>query len=322
MTTTTTTTAPVKHVLRPQQKLVDVLPPLTEEVAAMAPTAVTASAPPITPRGMFKLESVQTRARYLKILIYGDYGAGKTTLSGTATDVPAMNDVLFINAEAGDLSLAQRADDLDTITITNYTQFARIYEFLRAHCRARDQKDNVELARLEGLVRGCLPEEVKKPRHFRTVIIDSLSEVQRYCMMSLLGVQLEKIQLDVTPGIPEFKEWGQSADMIRTLVRAFRDLPMNVIFVCSQKAEQDEQKKYHYTLHLPGKLANDVQGFLDIVGYLAVGNTPISKEGEEQHAAPRRLFLAPTTYFSAKSRINGRIQFIDDPTIAKILQTR
>lgn len=273
---------------------------------------------------MFTITPVSKRVHYLKLGVYGDYGSGKTRLAGTAAEVESMNDVLFISAESGDLTLGQLpyADKLDVVPVNNYAQFARLYEYLRLHCRSREAKDLKELARLQSIVQGCKPEEIKKPRQYNTVIIDSLSEVQRYCMMQLMGTTLDKVQLDSIPDTPEFKEWGQSAEMIRTLVRAFRDLPMHVIFVIAQKSEQDDLKRYHHTLHLPGKLANDVQGFLDVVGYLAVGNAPPPKEGEEPQAPPRRLYLQPTPYFSAKSRINGTVQFVEDPTIARLLAAK
>ena len=97
-----------------------------------AQPSTTAIKPAIRP-AMFRLETVQRRERYLKMLVYGNYGVGKTTLACTACSVPNMQDVLMINAEAGDLSVTEF--DLDEITVRNFATLGRINEFLRQHCK-------------------------------------------------------------------------------------------------------------------------------------------------------------------------------------------
>ena len=46
----------------------------------------------------------------MNILIYGDPGAGKTYLAGTAQDVPNMADVHVFNVDGGIMTLASRGD--------------------------------------------------------------------------------------------------------------------------------------------------------------------------------------------------------------------
>lgn len=269
-------------------------------------------------RGLFRIEAIKEEVQWLKALFYGQWGAGKTTLGATADQVPSMKDVLFINAESGTLSLRKEYSHMDAVRISNFSQFARIHEFLRYHCIARDEGDIEKLKKLESIVRGTEIETITAPKVYKTVVIDSLSEVQRYCMMQLLGVQLESISLEYPPDSPVYQQWGQSSEMIQNLVRSFRDLPLNVIFICSQKEEQDDGKRYHYKPNLPGKLAGNVQGFLDVVGYLAM----IPEKTVDPNALPtfiRRLFLTPTPYFDAKNRIGNTVQYIDNPTIAKLL---
>lgn len=262
----------------------------------------------------FKLSSTKSVERYLKMMIYGDYGTGKTTFAGSSEDVKGMKDVLVIDAESGNLSLANR--NIDVIPVREYSQFARVHEFLRLHCKYRDEKNKEALIKLETMFRD---EEVATPKVWRTVVIDSLSEVQKYCMYQLLGIKIGEQKLDLLPDSPEFKEWGQSAEMIRLLVRSFRDLPMNVIFVCSQRVEQDEQKKMHYGPALPGKLANEVQGFLDVVGYLAVDN----RQTQEGLITTRRLFIQPSKVYQAKNRLTqAPVAYIDDPTMQKLIDLK
>lgn len=200
-------------------------------------------------------------------LIYGEYGAGKSTLAATACDVPEMQDVLYIAAEAGEKVLKPfyARGHMIVVRVNTYATVARVYEWLVKHCIYRDAGDVQKMAALEAMITGVVPE---KPRQIRTVILDSLTEIQVYLMYQLMGISIGGSRLDLPPDSPEFKEWGQSSEMIKLLIRSFRDLGVNVIIVCSMEEKEDERKRQLKRLLLPGKLATSVQGFLDFVGYL------------------------------------------------------
>lgn len=244
------------------------------------------------------------------MMIYGDYGVGKTTLAASCVDVPEMCDPLFISAEAGDMSIEEL--DMDMVQVQSYSQFARVHEFLRIHCKARDEGDLETLRKLEARAKGLDPSQIETPRQYRTCIIDTLNEVQKYAMYQLLGIVVGEQPLDVEPENPQFKEWNLATEMIRLLVRSFRDLPMNVIFVCSETVSEDDRKRRIRTPGLPGKLANEVQGFLDAVGYYVAATL----EGGETR---RRLFLTPGQTYQAKNRFpNWHGTYLDNPTMADI----
>ena len=255
--------------------------------------------------------------KYLKAIIYGDYGTGKTTLAATAQDVKGMGDVIFADVEAGTMSIANR-DDIDVVTVTKYRTFARFHDFLRTHCYLREKKDVDGLKELEAKWKCIEPSEIKKPKIYRTVVIDSLTEVQKLCMYQLLGIMPETVKLDAEVSQPEFAEWGKSAEMIRLLIRSFRNLPMNVIFICSQIETQDEVNRISYKPALPGKLAKEAQGFVDVVGRL-IASAP-DKEG----VLRRRLKLQPSTKHDAKDRYHrgNTIAYIDDPTLGKFMSIK
>jgi hypothetical protein len=257
-------------------------------------------------------------------MVYADYGVGKTTFASSSCDVEGMRDIFFVDAEAGDMSLSDRPD-IDVVRVTSYSQMARIQEYLRLHCQWRDQYEfgssveirdaaRDELITLETRFRDLGPDDdpITEPKLYRTVIVDSLSEVQKYCMYQLLGIKVGAQRLDVETPAPEWAEWGKQADMIRLLVRTFRDLPMNVIFVCSEQVGEDEKKRRIRKPNLSGKLAGEVQGFLDTVGYMVLFK---GEDGEYK----RRLYLRPGQTFSAKHRLPGNTTaYIDDPTMAKL----
>jgi hypothetical protein len=298
--------------------------PLPKPAGPHGPTA----APPIAAvkAAPFTITGATASSPYLKMLVYAPPGAGKTTLAASAVDVVGMRDVLQLDAEGGEMTISDNArvinaDKIDRIRITGFKMVAEVHKFLLAHCRYRDANDTANLRKLEAVVKGVPEESITEPKRYRTVIIDSLTELDQYCMYELLNIDQSKPITN--PDDMNIAEWGQfrkNNQMMQLLIRALRDLPMNVILVCAAAYSQDELKRMHYTPQLTGQLKNQVQGFVDIVGYLVVGT---STDGKEQ---PRRLIVQPVRIpelgkFDAKCRrANFKGLFFEDPTMMTIMK--
>lgn len=259
--------------------------------------------------------------RFIKFMIYADYGAGKTTLASTAVDCAQMRDVIFVDAEAGQMTidendLIKNADLIDRIRVSNFKQIVQIQDFLKKHCILRDRGDDDKLRKFEAMYKGCEPEDIVEPKKYRTVIIDSLTEIDTFCLYQLLKLDTSSIGDVDQMEVAQFAEFRKNNQMLQLLVRAFRDLDMNVIIVCASQYTQDEIKRKHYAPNLTGKLASQIQGLVDVVGYLKTGKSP-----EDGSPAPRRLYVQPTGNFDAKNR---RSQFkqahIDNPNMTSIMQ--
>lgn len=295
-------------------------------------------APQPTANNPFIARDLDFASDWLSILIYGDFGVGKTYLAGTAALVDAYSDVLYIALEGGEKGLKQLvkqgrrigvdvAQRIMVIPVQTYKQYANIYEFLKLHVKFRDADDIKNLRRLEAQIKGYTPQQCKddeflaqaipNPKKIRTVITDSLTEAQKYCMYQLLGIDPLTQKLDNEPDQAQFAEWGRSREMIQFLVRRLRDLPVNSIFICGQDIDQDATKKFHYTPLLPGKLAGDVRGLVDVVGYYIT----VPLEGGK---VVRRLYLVGGQYgnahVAAKNRFgeNLKASYVDDPSMQTI----
>ena len=264
----------------------------------------------------FRMEKVARKERFLKLLIYGGYGVGKTTLAASANEVPAMRGVFLANAESGDLSIdVDNQEDMFKVEVTSFKLLSKVHEYLKSHCRARDADDTDAMLAMQAQLMDVDEDEIDEPTIFRTAIVDTLTEIEAYCFNQLLGVT-DITRIDEETETAEFKEYKQNNGMILRLVRKFRDLPMHVIFTCAEQYVQDENKKMKYSPDMTGKLSKKIQGFMDMVGYLQVGRN-------EQGGILRRLHVAPSTSgkFDAKHRYQSfKGSHFDNPTIGKILR--
>jgi len=258
----------------------------------------------------FNIEFPTEQKAYIKLLIYGEYGVGKTYLAGTSQDVPEMRNVINIDAEGGNKVLAYRGD-IPTIKIRDYIQFNSIYEYLRAHCVFRDNGNVDMLKQTEAYFRQIDVKKIKQPQIYNTVIIDSISEVVRYCMMMAKGINIENTKIDDFTPQTEWADRNKVTENIMLLIRKFRDLPMHVIFVSSSK---HNEKMGKYTPNIEGQLGNDIQGFMDHVGYYVMN----TDENNEEH---RYLVLKPKVNIQAKNRFpNWHQSYLMDPVMMDIYE--
>lgn len=308
---------------------------VTKDKPKLGVTTKSPERPKVTPirAPTFKIETAYSKARYIKLLVYGDYGSGKTWLTSTSVAVREMQDVLMIDAEAGDMTLLDDTSSIDfaaieTVRVRNFKQVAHVQEFLKTHCRLREEAEDFEnllkgeavdkLRELEALFKGIDPSDIEKPKRYRTVIIDSLTEVESYCMYQLLGVT-ELTRLDEEVASAEWSEYKKNHSMIQRLVRGFRDLPMHVLFTCASQYSQDETKRMLYSPALTGKLSRQIQGFMDVVGYLQTGTAE-----SEEAPIPRRLYVQPVKgrRFAAKCRFSSfKGSYFENATMSTILKT-
>lgn len=269
----------------------------------------------------FRMQTSQQRrtTRWLKLLVYGNFGTGKTYLAGTAANVPAMNDVLLISAESGDQTLEgeNQFDNIITIPISNFKQFSDIHEFLVQHCKARDIGDIDALRKLQAKFAydgDVAPEEIETPWQFKTVLVDSLTEIEAMCMNKILGIS-DNTRIDEETQSAEWTHFRSNHSQILRLIRQFRDLPVHIIFTASEQYSQDEMKKYKYAPDMTGKLSKKIQGFMDMVGYYQR-----TMEGDKE---VRKLHVVPSAQgkFDAKHRYSRfKKAFFTDPSIGSILK--
>jgi hypothetical protein len=238
----------------------------------------------------------------LKMIVYGNPGVGKTSLAATADLHPLTRRALFLNIEGGLLSITD-------------PQVLGLPEL--PHCV--DLRSFADLERIFWfLAKGNHP--------YQTVVIDSLSELQRINLEGIAGALLGKTSRSgsrrTNPDELWQEDYGTSTSQMSRWVRQFRDLPMHVIYTSHHVASQDDRRRETIRPALTPKLCTRVCAYMDIVGYMY--SLPSEPDPDNPTAHPRftrYLLTQPTDDYTAKDRSpGGKLGgTMVDPSIPKII---
>lgn len=146
-------------------------------------------------------------------------------------------------------------------------------------------------------------------RHpFRSVTVDSITEVQRRLKKNLKGEEAMQIQ-----------DWGTLLTKMDTFIREVRDLSNNqyspvevVVFIAETRLTNGKWVPY-----LQGQMATSLPYTVDICGFLYVENDP------DEHGQPtipvRKLLVTPHPQYEAGERVQGAVgPVISHPDVAVI----
>lgn len=242
--------------------------------------------------GGLQIRKPQARLPWLNFMVYGDSGAGKTLLAGSAAFVEEMSPVLFVDVEGGTHTLSHFDDTSDIDIIPDPTAPSGTLKW----------KDVQKI--YDDLYNGRHP--------YKTVVIDSLTEMQKLAMNTILG-NTGKMTIDAQGNLPEFRDWNVNTEQMRRMVRAFRDLPINTIFtaLADEKADprtaQSDNPRMIKNPSFTKKLAQEIPAFFDLVFYMyskARGQTNV-----------RYLQTDKDNNVVAKCRVKGVPVIIENPTM-------
>jgi hypothetical protein len=204
---------------------------------------IPSSAVDLTPRsiGGLKIRRVIDQQPNFNMMVYGRSGVGKTRLSGSSHAVPDMQRVLLLDIEGGWLTLRKDFPGVETVRVGSWKDVQAVYDELYAGGSG-----------------------------IQTVILDSLTEIQKFNMDQIMLNLIESKGDERDMDVPSIREWGKNLEQTRRFVRAFRDLPINVIFTALEREDKDRAGRPIKLPSLSGKMAQEVAAFLDIVLYLNI----------------------------------------------------
>nr|DAK58916.1 MAG TPA: AAA domain protein [Caudoviricetes sp.] len=232
--------------------------------------------------------------RSLSILVHADTKVGKSTFANTA---PAPR--LLLDAEAAARFLPGRkvmwdpmteqppkADgswDTCVVNVRDYSIMLKAYEWLNSG-----------------------------QHEFRSVIIDSISEVQTRVKEQLEGEGRMTQQL-----------WGDLLNSMERLIRGFRDLtehpirPLEAVVLTAMTQMRDGK----YRPYVQGQLQIKMPYFLDVIGYLYIEEQPVDPEDPTKGTRKiRKMLVVPHVQFEAGERVQGRLgDIITEPNVCDMI---
>ena len=232
--------------------------------------------------------------RALTVLVHGSSGSGKSTLAATA---PGPR--LFLDVEKKSRFLRNKKVkwdprkgeappvddgtwDMCVVIVNDFEDVTKAHDWLKSG---------------------------KHP--FRSVILDSISELQIQCMDGITGRKLAKTQ-----------DWGTLLQRMGGFARDLRDLtanpvnPLEAVVITSMSMDDGEMLRPY----LQGQLKHQISYIYDITGYLYVEDVVDPETGEVEEV--RRLITRRHPQYEAKENVGGRLpMYVDYPDVSAMLDS-
>lgn len=228
----------------------------------------------------------------LTILVHGDTKMGKTTFAATA---PAPRLILDAELKAQYLPgkkvtwnakngppPTEGAFDTCIVPIREYADFVSALEWLQSGKHS-----------------------------FRSVVLDSVSELQKRCQ-DQLNPSLDQLRT---------QDWGTLLRHMEARVRQLRDLtehptqPVEAVVITAMTVMREGK----WRPYVQGQLSVTLPYFMAVVGYLFIQDVP-NEDPTQPIEQVRRLLVTPTPSIEAGENVGGRLgQVVDHPTIEKML---
>lgn len=221
-----------------------------------------------TTKFTLNIEKLSERNRHIKLLVYGESGVGKTVLASSAP-----RPILWIESEGGTNSIAD-PEGIDIVRVESLETYREALRFLRS------------------------PEGAK----YKTVVLDSFTETQAQVLKEIM-VAVSERDTNRDEFTPQFQDYQRLVGVMREVVRGFRDLPMHVVITALTREDKDDMTgRVTVRPRLSPSIANEIPGFMDVVGYLYTSTDKNGEVEDGEMTIRRNLLLAPTGKYLAKTR--------------------
>lgn len=201
----------------------------------------------------------------INMLIYGDSGVGKTVFGGSAPNV------LFVATEKGTIAAKRQGSDAKVWKVETWDDIQKNYQYLK---KATDA--------------GDLP--------FDWVIMDSTTAMQTYLWRGILDKAVED-NSNRDPDIPAIQDHQKMQNMFKRFIKAYCDLPVNVLFTATTARHDDEEGENIILPDITGKgygLSQWTCAQMSVVGYMSVRRRG---KAEERETVRRINFQTVPPYF-------------------------
>lgn len=247
----------------------------------------------------------------LSLLVHAHSKAGKSTLSSTAP-LP----ILVLDAEGSWRFIRRRGFTGTPLRVFewnpllsppprhNRTAENPLGDWDVIHVTVRDWQ----------LLRRVYDWLTQSEHDFVSVVLDSISEVQRRCKANIAGTEQMQMQ-----------QWGQLLTMMDSLIRSYRDLNLLpggtvrcVVFIAESRLSNNKLRPY-----MQGQIDVSLPYWVDICGYLYVEDeldpAAVTPGGTRK---VRKLLVGPHPQYESGERVQGALpDIVREPNIAEMMCT-
>lgn len=210
--------------------------------------------------------------QFIKVLISGEPGSGKTLISSTFPHP------FYASAEGGLMSIADR--DIPFVDVKDTDTLLEVKHLLDMEQSERDKKLGF---------------------HVETVVVDTIDEIQNILMRERLDSKRQEAM--------QLQDWGWLGEQMKAIVRGFRNLPMNVVFTCHIKEQNDSESGSAWTKPmLSGQMGDAIPGYVDLSLVLETGiETIISADKGTEVVEVRNLITHPSRKYPFIKDRSGKL---------------
>lgn len=159
---------------------------------------------------------------------------------------------------------------------------------------------------------------------YTTVVVDTLTQLQKLCMALVLKLGEDR-DPNRPPKTPAQRDWNQMSERMRPVIFDFRNLPMNVVFVCQERQDKRQESEdgdvlVRYVPDLSPAVRGDAMTSVDIMGRVYRARTRVGKGKKEKIKWETRMLVGDHEDYETKDRTNQLGYIVRNPTMPMLIE--
>lgn len=257
---------------------------INEITTNLSSTKSSSTVLPVRPTGLLaRVQTISEIPYYVKLLLYGPGGVGKTRFVGEGAPNPVFMDV----ERSGETF--RRIPELSKMPIFIPKNFEEMFKF---------------------------SQEVVSKKAYETIVVDTIGRAQTNQVRDYLIEETSKPKVTRSKYLPLWGDYRVSTNMLDEFFMFLQEAPIHVIFIAHDRVyiDPDSGQVTRITPDLTPSLSKALTELINVVAYMDA-STDIRGQIE------RKLIVNPINKIEAKNRLNIQENMIKNPNFSEIFLT-